>query len=86
MTDPLHIDPALHDRAVAECMDAHNRGNPVQALTLAMTAGVNAGVLGLKLDDCPQAISDRIDLYLRWMWGRDVARSTNENNKQEVLL
>lgn len=86
MTAPLHIDPGLHDSAVAECLDAYNRGNSVQALVLAMTAGINAGVLGLKLSDCPQAISERLDLYLEWIWGRDIAKSTNDNNKQLGFL
>jgi len=86
MSSLLHIDPALHDRAVKECLDAHNRGNPVQALTLAMSAGVDAGVLGLDVADCPQAIADRLELYIKWMWGRDIASSTNDNNKQLGLI
>ena len=86
MAQDLHINPATYDRAVQEAKTAHVRGNPTHARVLAMTAGIDAGVMGLTLDDGPFNKPGLVDLHTEWIWGRKVAVSSNDNKEQRRLL
>lgn len=81
MPQQLHIDPALYDRAVKECFEALRKGDIAQASTLAMTAGVDAGVMGMDLSECPFIKPGAIflNLELQWKWGHSAARTVNDN-------
>jgi len=88
MAHELTVDPALYARCVRECLEAFSMGRKDEASVLAMTAGVDAGVLGLDLSECPFAQPDCSvkNLELQWKWGHSAARTVNDNREQGRLL
>lgn len=86
MSDVLPINPSLHGESVQRCLEAHISGNHAQALTLAMSAGVDAGVMGLLLSDCPFKKPTLLDYQIQWNWGRAQSMKMNDNAKQRSLL
>lgn len=86
MAKPLHIDPAIYDRAVREAITDHVRGNAQHAKTLAMCAGVDAAVMGLRRDECPFSKPGFQELKRRWFDGMGYGIKANDNKEQRSLL
>lgn len=83
---PLTVNPATYKRSVLEAVCEHMKGDSMRAKTLAMMAGVNAGIMKLKPNEYPPEFIGHTELSIQWDWGRDIASTTNENNKQLGLL
>ena len=83
---PLTVDPAFDKRATLEAVCEHLGGDPTRARTLAMMAGIDAGVLGLRPHECPQDFLNHSALTDQWHWGRNHASTANGNAQQKNLL
>lgn len=86
MSQPLHIDPSVYKRTTLEAVCEHLKGDLTKASTLAMMAGIDAGVLGHRPHECPQDFLSHANLTDQWHWGRNHARTANQNEQQRNLL
>ena len=86
MSKTFHINPDFHAKRIQECLHAHVHGDEQQAMTLAMMAGVDAGIMEIPLAECPLNKPGFLDLQIQWNWGHAQASKTNDNAKQQSLL
>jgi len=86
MKHAITIDPQVYTYTIMQTYYEKNRGNMDRALTHAMCAGVDAGVLGLKPDECPFLDPGMIDFELKWRWGREQSLKVNAQQEQGNLL
>ena len=86
MKQPITVDPQLYTYAIMQAYLEKNAGNMGRALTLAMCAGVDAGVLGLKPDECPFMEDGMFEFELKWRWGRAQSLLVNATATQGNLL
>lgn len=86
MKQPITVDPQVYTYAIMQTYSEKNHGNIDRALTHAMCAGVDAGVLGLKPDECPFLDPGMIEFEIKWRWGRAQALLANAQAEQRNLL
>lgn len=86
MKQPITVDPATYTRMIKETYAEKAQGNIQAALTLAMCAGVDAGILGLPLDQCPFRDPGMFEFELQWLWGRNKSININKQAEQRNLL
>ena len=86
MKHPIVIDPQLYTYAIMQTYSEKNAGNMRRALTLAMCAGVDAGVLGLKPEECPFLEPGMIDFEIKWRWGRAQSLLASAQAEQRTLF
>jgi hypothetical protein len=83
---PPHIPPEWHLQRVAEAVAELWAGNRVEAMTLAMMAGVDAAMLGLPVVAVPHEIAARPDLLQEYRWGFKIAEAGRIKQEQGVLI